>query len=581
MLKPLAAKAMQLLHPNRGGGGEEAHPRQGGGHEGGGGERLTDPLRPPGLPSSSSASSTPSRSFGQRTYVVGRRDELARIEEGRGAPGQLQEGGGGGGGGGGEFDGVGALPPPAEHKRAAHRRNFSNEVEAHFQEAPSPSGATRWPAPSDEQGVWRLTFAEVRVCTNDFDVDNIVGKDGIHRVYCGELQDGRRVAVKELEYAASGTFGASSFTHAVEIYGRLMHPNLVKIVGFCCEDDSRLLISEFVPNLSLDHHLYVCKFCKHFAFPALTVSLRRACTCSSLGGRAAGARERTQVVHENVRATNVLLDESFNSRLSDYALSLLTIRPFRSLESQSSLTNNLAVAAGSAAPELAWSSNYTPATDVYAFGVLLLEIVAGRKPLDAKRPPNEQALVRWVRARGPPHGPAPFDSSKALPTSVAHARPKLTERSQVESLVDWRLGRTYSRPALYQVALLAWQCIHTDPDLRPSIGQAEEVLQRLQNLPLDAYGPTAGGEFLSMAPALDIELEHHRRPLRRVPSGSSVESGGRTPIRQSSLKSSEMRGLLSQSSMPSRSSQYGSAMPGGSRSPHRSSSYELGDIFRS
>ncbi|CAI7865276.1 unnamed protein product [Closterium sp. NIES-53] len=172
-----------------------------------------------------------------------------------------------------------------------------------------------------------------------------------------------------------------------------------------------------------------------------------------------------QLMHQGLQATCVVLDDHFHAKLADYCLPTLAANSSggSAAARTSALTHsvNMAVAAGTAAPELAWASEMTPRVDVYAFGVLLLELITGRRPVDNARPPNEQSLVHWAKSR-------------------------LSQRSLVEAMVDEKLHGSISTAALYQVAMLASQCIHSDPEARPTMAQAVEMLVKVQNLPLDS-----------------------------------------------------------------------------------------------
>ncbi|GJP55480.1 hypothetical protein CLOM_g14432 [Closterium sp. NIES-68] len=222
------------------------------------------------------------------------------------------------------------------------------------------------------------------------------------------------------------------------------------------------------PNGTLDMHLHELEA----GMSPLPWATRMAICLDVAKGLAYLHAMNPQMTHASLHSSSVALDAAFRAKLSDYCLPLLLSRPrsnsaargAAAAASAHTASVNMAVAAGTAAPELAWVEEATPRVDVYAFGVLLLEVVSGRRPIDATRPPNEQSLVHWAKAR-------------------------LTQRSLVERMVDPLIARAISTPALYQVAVLASQCIHSDPDTRPTMLQAVDVLTKVQTLPPDAGTP--------------------------------------------------------------------------------------------
>ncbi|CAI7859662.1 unnamed protein product, partial [Closterium sp. NIES-54] len=310
----------------------------------------------------------------------------------------------------------------------------------------------------------RFSLDELQLATNNFNVENVISTDGVCRTLSGVLPSGLYVAVKELDPLAHES--PDSFVAAAEMFSGVRCPQLVEVLGVCADRNSggrrhHLLIYELVPNGSLDMHL-------HDLEPG-TLPLdwtTRMCICLDVAkGLAYLHSLHPQLMHQGLQATCVVLDDHFHAKLADYCLPTLAANSSggSAAARTSALTHsvNMAVAAGTAAPELAWASEMTPRVDVYAFGVLLLELITGRRPVDNARPPNEQSLVHWAKSR-------------------------LSQRSLVEAMVDEKLHGSISTAALYQVAMLASQCIHSDPEARPTMAQAVEMLVKVQNLPLDS-----------------------------------------------------------------------------------------------
>ncbi|GJP46175.1 hypothetical protein CLOM_g5492 [Closterium sp. NIES-68] len=310
----------------------------------------------------------------------------------------------------------------------------------------------------------RFSLEELQLATNNFNVENVISTDGVCRTLSGVLPSGLYVAVKEMDPLAHES--PDAFVAAAEMFSGVRCPQLVEVLGVCADRNSggrrhHLLVYELVPNGSLDMHL-------HDLEPG-TLPLdwtTRMCICLDVGkGLAYLHSLHPQLMHEGLQATCVVLDDHFHAKLADYCLPTLAANSSggSAAARTSALTHsvNMAVAAGTAAPELAWASEMTPRVDVYAFGVLLLQLITGRRPVDNTRPPNEQSLVHWAKSR-------------------------LSQRSLVEAMVDEKLHGSISTAALYQVAMLASQCIHSDPEARPTMAQAVEMLAKVQNLPLDS-----------------------------------------------------------------------------------------------
>ncbi|CAI5481124.1 unnamed protein product [Closterium sp. Yama58-4] len=320
----------------------------------------------------------------------------------------------------------------------------------------------------------------------------------------GEGSEGTAIVIKEVEGSDGET--AAAFAAAVEVFAFVRCPHLVEVLGCCCTPlpapaaaaaaaaggaaggvvggvnggsgsgagrGAKVLVYEMAPNGTLDMHLHDLEA----SMSPLPWSTRMAICLDVAKGLAYLHAMTPQMTHAALTTGSVALDGAMRAKLADYCLPLLLSHPRSpaatagagsanrgAAASAHSASVNMAVAAGTAAPELAWLTEATPRVDVYAFGVLLLEVISGRRPLDATRPPNEQSLVHWAKAR-------------------------LTQRSLVERMVDPLIARAISTPALYQVAVLASQCIHSDPDMRPTMLHAVEVLSRVQSLPLDAGTP--------------------------------------------------------------------------------------------
>ncbi|GMN48011.1 hypothetical protein TIFTF001_017179 [Ficus carica] len=227
--------------------------------------------------------------------------------------------------------------------------------------------------------------------------------------------------------------------------GQLRHPNLVKLIGYCCEDEERLLVYEFMPRGSLENHL----------FKRLSVSLPWGTRLKIAIGAAKGLAflhgADNPVIYRDFKTSNVLLDSDFTAKLSDFGLAKMGPEG-----SETHVTTRVMGTYGYAAPEYVSTGHLTTKSDVYSFGVVLLELLTGRRAMDKTRPKTEQYLVDW-------------------------AKPYLTSRRRLRCIMDPRLAGQYSVKGAKEMALLALQCISMIPKDRPMMPTIIETLESLQN----------------------------------------------------------------------------------------------------
>ncbi|KAG5622799.1 hypothetical protein H5410_008017 [Solanum commersonii] len=211
-------------------------------------------------------------------------------------------------------------------------------------------------------------FFTIRAATDNFSNDNKLGQGGFGPVYKGKLSNGQEVAVKRL--AANSGQGDLEFKNEVLLVARLEHRNLVRLLGFCFVGTERLLIYEFVPKASLDHFLFDPVKRKHLDWERRSKIIR---------GLARGILylhedSRLRIIHRDLKASNVLLDVEMNPKISDFGMARL----FAMDESQG-ITGKIAGTYGYMAPEYAMQGKMSVKSDVFSFGVLVLEILGGQR----------------------------------------------------------------------------------------------------------------------------------------------------------------------------------------------------------
>ncbi|KAL1197269.1 putative L-type lectin-domain containing receptor kinase I.4 [Cardamine amara subsp. amara] len=284
-------------------------------------------------------------------------------------------------------------------------------------------------------GPHRFSYKSLYKATNGFSEDNRVGRGGFGEVYKGTLPVGRHIAVKKLSHGAEQ--GMQQFV-AITM-GNLQHCNLVPLLGYCRRRGELLLVSEYMPNGSLDQYLF------HDQNPSPSW-LRRISVLKDIASAInyLHTGSNPAVLHRDIKASNVMLDSEFNGRLGDFAMAGFH-------DPQANLSAIAAVGTiGYMAPELIRTGT-SKETDVYAFGAFLLEVTCGRRPVEPQLPVEKQYLVKWV-----------CDSWK------------------VDSLLETRdpnLGREFLHEEVEMVLKLGLVCTNALPESRPDMGQVMQYLK--------------------------------------------------------------------------------------------------------
>ncbi|XP_078445414.1 putative serine/threonine-protein kinase PBL26 [Wolffia australiana] len=278
-----------------------------------------------------------------------------------------------------------------------------------------------------------FTFRELASVTKNFRPECLVGEGGFGRVYKGRLElTGQLVAVKQLD--RNGLQGNREFLVEVLMLSLLHHQNLVNLIGYCADGDQRLLVYEFMPLGSLEDHLFDISSSQK---PLDWYTRMKIATGAAKGLEYLHEKANPPVIYRDLKSSNILLDEEFNPKLSDFGLAKLG--PVGDKMNDSSRVMGTY---GYCAPEYARSGQLTLKSDVYSFGVVLLEILSGRRVIDTTRPTNEQNLVSW-------------------------AQPMFKDQTRFHELVDPFLERKYPIKALNQVVAVAAMCLQEEPMVRP------------------------------------------------------------------------------------------------------------------
>ncbi|CAI9276999.1 unnamed protein product [Lactuca saligna] len=300
----------------------------------------------------------------------------------------------------------------------------------------------------------KFNFNELKSATRSFRPESLLGEGGFGCVFKGWINEngttpvkpgtGLSVAVKTLNH--DGLQGHKEWLAEVNFLGDLLHPNLVKLIGYCIEDDQRLLVYEFMPRGSLENHL----FRRSLPLPwgtRMKIALGAAKGLAFLHEEA----ERP-VIYRDFKTSNILLDADYNAKLSDFGLAKDGPEG-----DKTHVSTRVMGTYGYAAPEYVMTGHLTSKSDVYSFGVVLLEMITGRRSMDKNRPTGEHNLVEW-------------------------ARPYLGERRRFYQLMDPLLEGRFSVRGAQKAAQLAALCLNRDPKARPLMSDVYEVLKPLVNL---------------------------------------------------------------------------------------------------
>ncbi|PSR89722.1 Receptor-like serine/threonine-protein kinase [Actinidia chinensis var. chinensis] len=340
-------------------------------------------------------------------------------------------------------DAVGPVFTPSTNKRPGKLAGTGSILSSSI--ASSTSVSLMSTMPTSVLSVKTFALAELEKATDKFCLKRVLGEGGFGRVYLGILEDRTEVAVKLL--TRDNQNGDREFIAEIEMLSRLHHRNLVKLIGICVEDHTRCLVYELVPNGSVESHLHgVDKQKGPLDWDArLKIALGAARGLAYLH-----EDSNPRVIHRDFKASNVLLDGDFTPKVSDFGLAR------EATEGSQHISTRVMGTFGYVAPEYAMTGHLLVKSDVYSYGVVLLELLSGRKPVDMSQPPGQENLVTW-------------------------ARPLLTSREGLALLVDPSLARNYDFDDMAKVAAIASMCVHSEVTHRPFMGEVVQALKLIYN----------------------------------------------------------------------------------------------------
>lgn len=295
----------------------------------------------------------------------------------------------------------------------------------------------------------RFTFDDIKKATRNFSRDNIIGRGGYGNVYKGVLPDGTEVAFKRFKNCSAA--GDASFTHEVEVIASVRHVNLVALRGYCTattplEGYQRIIVCDLMNNGSLHDHLY-SSMGKKLSWP-----IRQQIALGTARGLAYlhyGAQP--SIIHRDIKASNILLDEKFEAKVADFGLA--KFNP----EGMTHMSTRVAGTMGYVAPEYALYGQLTERSDVFSFGVVLLELLSGKKALQVNEDGQPNALndLAWSLVR----------AGRAL------------------DVIEDGMPEAGSPEVLEKYVLIAVLCSHPQLYARPTMDQVVKMLETDQSVP--------------------------------------------------------------------------------------------------
>ncbi|GKV46392.1 hypothetical protein SLEP1_g53378 [Rubroshorea leprosula] len=288
-------------------------------------------------------------------------------------------------------------------------------------------------------GHW-FTLRDLEVATNRFSKENVLGEGGYGVVYQGRLINGTPVAVKKI----LNNLGQAEkeFRVEVEAIGHVRHKNLVRLLGYCIEGTHRILVYEYVNNGNLEQWLHGAMRQQGY----LTWDARMKVLLGTAKALAyLHEAIEPKVVHRDIKSSNILIDDEFNAKVSDFGLAKLLGA------GKSHVTTRVMGTFGYVAPEYANTGLLNEKSDVYSYGVLLLEAITGRDPVDYGRPAPEVNLVDWLKM--------------------------MVGSRRSEEVVDPNIEVKPSTRALKRALLTALRCVDPDSGKRPKMSQVVRMLE--------------------------------------------------------------------------------------------------------
>ncbi|KAK6270614.1 hypothetical protein POUND7_007712 [Theobroma cacao] len=345
------------------------------------------------------------------------------------------------------------------------------------------------------EGIYRqFSLTEIKAATNNFHPKSLIGVGGFGNMFKGIVDDGNVVAVKRFR-PDSARYAVSEFQNEVQLLCQLCHQHLVSLIGYCNDKDEKIVVFEFMNNGSLGDHLYGCGY-----DPLPWKQRLEICIGAASGLHYLHTGAKHAVIHRDVKSSNILLDDKWVSKFSDFGLSKMRPQPsYNMSKALKKIESRTIGTLGYMAPEYAKRDELSEKCDVYSFGVVLFEVLCARKVFDLSLDKHEVNLVDWVR----------------------HFIGEGTIYNIIDPYLKGRIA-----PECFKIFVdIAYCCVSEEGDRRPEMGEVELMLELALEMQekadsemkdVDPHGECMYGEISFSIPVSDHIL--------RVNSSSSFES---------------------------------------------------------
>ncbi|KAJ4774145.1 Protein kinase superfamily protein [Rhynchospora pubera] len=325
-------------------------------------------------------------------------------------------------------------------------------------------------------------YQELRNATRNFSRALMLGEGGFGCVYRGTiksvLEPHRKMDVAVKQLGRKGLQGHKEWLTEVNVLGMVDHQNLVKLIGYCAEEDERgmqlLLVYEFMSNRSLEDHL------SPRSTQPLTWPMRlRIALDAARGLKYLHEEGEVKIIFRDLKPSNILLDGEWNAKLSDFGLARL------GPQEESHVSTAVVGTLGYAAPEYLHTGRLATKSDVWSYGVVLYELITGRKPMDRNRPKGEQSLLEWIK-------------------------PYISDVKKFPMIIDPRIEVDTNLKSIIKLGSVANKCLVRHPRSRPKMSEVFEMVQKIMDN-LDNGGGTPEHLIMGPGPSEDGLVSQERK----------------------------------------------------------------------
>nr|CAH67588.1 OSIGBa0112M24.5 [Oryza sativa] len=328
--------------------------------------------------------------------------------------------------------------------KSSELRSMSDRVPPSPLRVPASPSRFSWSSSPSRNEPLNLSLEQVIKLTHNFAPDLMIGEGYFGKVYRAQLRDGHIVAIKRAKMEHFASLRAE-FSNEIALLKKIEHRNLVQLLGYIDKRNERIVITEYVPNGTLREHLdgqrgLVLSFNQRLE---IAIDVAHGLTYLHLYAE-------KPIIHRDVKSSNILLNEGFRAKVADFGFA----RTGPTEPDQSQIQTDVRGTAGYVDPEYLRTNHLTVKSDVFSYGVLLLEILSGRRPIEVRRAARERITVRWA-----------FEKYN---------------RGDVKEILDPMLTESVNEDILNKIFDVAFQCVAPTRADRPTMKEVAERLWKIR-----------------------------------------------------------------------------------------------------